>query len=176
MERTNIDKSNGEGGTRTATFEREIFIAFKDYFPKAFFVRIYDMQYTPQKPFDFVLFEGGIFYGIEAKHQKSHLDFRRIKEHQWEHLQKVEDNGGNAFFIIRIEDPKKAQKKFRGFVISMDQLKIMRDEIGKKSCNANDLEKYAEFEGERIKLPNGKYTWNFPEYFIEFRKMPKSGM
>ncbi len=131
------------------------------------------MQYTPQKPFDFVLFNGGSFFGIEAKHQKNHLDFRRIKEHQLEHLKQVHDNGGDAFFIIRIEDTKKTQGKFRGFVISMDRLLTMKEEIGKKSCNEKDLEKYAEFEGTRIKLPNGKYTWDFPEYFIEIRERDK---
>jgi len=135
------------GGNSTATFEREIFVGFKYYFPKAFFVRIYDMQYTPLKPFDFVLFQGGFFFGIEAKHQKGHLDFRRIKEHQIDHLKTVEENGGFAFFIIRIEDPKKAQKKFRAFVISKERLKFMEKEISKKSCNVKDLEKYAEFEG-----------------------------
>lgn len=133
------------------------------------------MQYTPEKPFDFVLFDGGMFFGLEAKHQKSHLDFRRIKDHQLEHLRKVEENGGYAYFIIRIEDPKKAQKKFRAFIISMKKLLLMKDEIGKKSCNVQDLEKYAEFEGSRIKLPNGNYTWNFPEYFSEVRENPKFG-
>lgn len=126
------------------------------------------MQHTPQKPFDFELFYKGYFFAIEAKHQKSHLDFRRIKEHQLEHMRGVEENGGYAFFIIRIEDEKKTLGKFRAFVISRDKLVEMREVSNKASCNATDLEEWAEFEAERIRLPSKKYTWNFPEFFTEF--------
>jgi len=153
-----------------ATFEREIFITFRDYLPTAFFMRIYDMQYTPQKPFDFVLFIQGIFFGIEAKHQKSHLDFRRIKSHQLENMSQVETNGGHSFFIIRIEDEKKTHDKFRAFVISLAKLVELMEKSTKVSCNARDLEEWAEFEAKRIRLPSGRYTWNFPEFFEEFAK------
>ena len=151
-----------------ASFEREIFIAFKDYLPTAYFRRIYDMMHTPQKPFDFELFYRGYFFGIEAKHQQSHLDFRRIKPHQLENMRQVEQNGGFSFFIIRIEDPKKAQKKFRAFVISRKVMEEHMEESTKASCNAADLEKIAEFEAKRERLPDGRYTWNFPEFFTEF--------
>jgi len=142
------------------TFEREIFISFQYYLPTAFFQRIYDMRYTPQKPYDFELFYKGIYFGMEAKHQKSHLDFRRVKDHQRENMEKVEKNGGYSFFLIRLEDVKKVQKKFRGFLISRKRFEELEAEIPKKSCNATDLEKYAEFEAERIRLPSNKYAWN----------------
>jgi len=153
-----------------ASFEREIFIAFQDFLPTAFFQRIYDMRYTPQKPYDFELFYQGYYFGLEAKHQKMHLDLRRIKDHQRANMKKVRQNGGYSFLLIRLEDPKKAQKKFRAFIISLEQFEQMEMETTKKSCNAKDLEVYAEFEAERIRLPSKKYTWNFPEFFIDFVK------
>jgi penicillin-binding protein-related factor A (putative recombinase) len=151
-----------------ATFEREIFIAFQDYLPTAFFRRIYDMRHTPQKPFDFELFHRGFFFAIEAKHQKSHLDFRRIKPHQLEHLHRVEENGGFSFFLIRIEDAKKVHDKFRAFIISLSRMEQMMEEIPKVSCNAGDLEKWAEVESTRIRLPSKKYCWDFPAFFEKF--------
>ena len=131
-------------------------------------MRIYDMQFTPQKPFDFALFMKGIFFAIEAKHQKSHLDFRRIKPHQFEHMRKVVKNGGGSFFIIRIEDPKRTHEKFRAFVISLEKMEELMETSTKQSCNAKDLEKWAEFEAKRIRLPSQKYTWNFPMFFEKF--------
>ncbi|MCK4613377.1 MAG: Holliday junction resolvase RecU [Thermoplasmata archaeon] len=126
------------------------------------------MAHTPQKPFDFELFYKGYFFALEAKHQKSHLDFRRVKAHQLESMRSVEVNGGFAFFFIRIEDPKKTHDKFRAFIISRKHLKKLIEESPKASCNAKELEGIAEFEAERIKLPAGEYTWNFPEFFQEF--------
>ncbi len=126
------------------------------------------MRHTPQKPFDFELFYKGYFFGIEAKHQKSHLDFRRIKVHQLEHMKRVEENGGFAFFIIRIEDVKKTQDKFRAFVISRKKMVEMMEESSKVSCNATDLKVWAEFEATRVRLPSKKYTWDFPDFFSEF--------
>lgn len=128
------------------------------------------MVHTPQKPFDFELFYKGLFFGLEAKHQKSHLDFRRIKAHQLENMRMVEQNGGYSFFIIRIEDVKKTHDKFRAFIISRQRLEEHMEESPKASCNARDLEEVAEFEAKRIRLPNGNYTWNFPEFFIEYVK------
>lgn len=128
------------------------------------------MRHTPQKPFDFELFYKGYFFGLEAKHQKTHLDFRRIKPHQLENMRQVEKNGGFSYFIIRIEDVKKTHDKFRAFIISRARLEKLVEVCGKASCNVVDLQGAAEFEADRIKLPNGKYTWNFPEFFIEFVK------
>jgi len=131
-------------------------------------MRIYDMQFTPQKPFDFALFVKGIFFAMEAKHQKSHLDFRRIKPHQLENMRKVVTNGGVSFFIIRIEDPKKTHDKFRAFVISLEKMEELMETSSKVSCNAQDLEEWAEFEAERIRLPSQKYTWDFPKFFERY--------
>lgn len=151
-----------------ATFEREIFIAFQDHLPTAFFRRIYDMRHTPQKPFDFELFYKGYFFALEAKQQRSHLDFRRIKPHQFDHLRRVEENGGYSFFLVRIEDPKKSMDKFRAFVISLDRMEEMIREIPKASCNAGDLRTWAEMEAERVRLSPDRYCWNFPVFFEEF--------
>jgi len=126
------------------------------------------MAHTPQKPFDFELFYRGYFFALEAKHQKSHIDFRRIKPHQLESMRLVEVNGGFSFFLIRIEDPKKVQDKFRTFVISRKRLVSLMKKSNKSSCNASELQDNAEFEAKRIRLSSEKYTWNFPEFFEEF--------
>ena len=128
------------------------------------------MAYTPQKPFDFELFYRGLFFALEAKHQKSHLSFNRIKTHQLESMKLVEDNGGYSFFLIRIEDLKKTQDKFRAFIISRKRIVSLMKESNKSSCNASELKRWAEFEAARIRLSSEKYTytWNFPVFFEEF--------
>ena len=80
----------------------------------------------------------------------------------------MEENGGFSFFLIRIEDPKRTQDKFRAFVISRKRLVSLMENSGKSSCNAAELQENAEFVAKRIRLSSDKYTWNFPEFFEEF--------
>ncbi len=149
------------------TFEREIFISFKYLMSQAYFRRIHDKFNTGLKPFDFELFYEGFFFGIEAKHQKNRLDLSRIHPHQKEAMEKILRNGGLSYFIIRIENPKMTRGKFRAFVIHYSTFIKMMLEIDKKSCNAKDLEFYAEYEAERLTLDKkkGYYGWSFNIFF-----------
>ena len=47
-------------------------------------------------------------------------------------------------------------------------------EIGKKSCNAHDLECYAEYEAERRKVSERYYGWTFPVFFEEVARQGKN--
>ena len=157
-----------------ASFEREIFLSFKHGMPQSYFRRIHDKHNTGEKPFDFEVFYQAFFFAIEAKHQKGRLGLRRIHPHQKEAMEKIMANGGISYFIIRIEDPKKFRGKFRAFVIHYDTFHKMMEEIDKKSCNAKDLEIYAEYEAERLKLEKSKYGWSFPVFFEEVAKQGKN--
>jgi len=148
-----------------ASFEREIYLSFKYTMPQAYFRRIYDRHYTGLKPFDFELFYQGFFFALEAKHQKGRLSLRRIHPHQKESLEKIMKNGGLSYFLIRIEDPKKFQNKFRAFVLYYPTFVVMIEELSKRSCNAQDLENYAEYEAKRIRIKEKYYGWSFPEFF-----------
>lgn len=148
------------------TFEREVFISFKYGMTNAYFRRIYDMKYTPEKPFDFELFYKGKFIVFEAKHEKGRLRFRNIKRHQIENMKKVEKNGGQAYFLVRIEDEKKSLNKFRCFVVKLSDMLCLKGTTGKVSANANDLAQIAIYESNRAKF-NGKYGWDFYNYFLD---------
>jgi len=156
------------------TFEREIYNSFKFRMSHAYFRRIYDKYNTGLKPFDFSVFYKGLFFAIEAKHQKGRLNLSRIHPHQKEAMEKIMKNGGFSYFIIRIEDPKKKQKKFRAFIIHYDTFQTMMKEIDKKSCNATDLGQYAEYEARREKVSDRYYGWSFSEYFEEVARQGKN--
>ena len=149
------------------TFEREIYYSFKFTMQGAYFRRIHDKYNTGQKPFDFEVFYQGFFFAIEAKHQKGRLNLSRIHPHQKEAMEKIMRNGGFSYFIIRIEDQKKTRGKFRAFVIHYETFITMMEEIGKKSCNAHDLESYSEYEAVRGKVSERYYGWTFHEFFEE---------
>jgi len=149
------------------TFEREIYHSFKFTMQGAYFRRIYDKYNTGLKPFDFEVFYQGFFFAIEAKHQKGRLNLSRVHPHQKEAMEKIMRNGGFSYFIIRIEDTKKTRGKFRAFVIHYETFLKMMEEIGKKSCNAHDLESYSEYEAERGKVSKLYYGWTFHKFFEE---------
>lgn len=147
-------------------FEREIFISFTQGLSEAYFRRIYDMKYTPEKPFDFELYYKGNFIVFEAKHEKGRLRFRNIKRHQIENMKKVERNGGIAYFLVRIEDEKKALNKFRCFVVKLSDMLCLKGTGGKVSANANDLVEIAVYEAKREKF-KGRLGWDFYKFFKE---------
>ena len=152
-----------------ASFEREIFQSISTTMPGAFFRRIYDMRHTPNKPFDFELFHRAMFIALEAKHQKDRLDFRRLKSHQMANLELVEDNGGYSFFLVRIEDSKLHQKKFRAFIVPFNAMKNHMEKSEKSSINAEELEELSVFEASRYRHENGSYLWNLNEFFEAFK-------
>lgn len=147
------------------TFEREVFISLKEGMKEAYFRRIYDMKFTPEKPFDFELFFDNKFIALEAKHEKGRLRFRNIKRHQIENLKKIERNGGISFFLVRIEDEHKKVNKFRCFIVKLSDMLYLKETVGKVSANADDLEKIAVYEAKRKKF-NKKYGWDFSNFFI----------
>lgn len=151
------------------SFEREIFISFTQSMKEAYFRRIYDMKYTPEKPFDFELFYKGNFIVFEAKQEKGRLRFRNIKRHQIENMKKVEANGGKAYFLIRIEDEKKALNKFRCFIVKLSDMLYLKETVGKVSVNVKDLEEIAVYEAKRVKF-NEKYGWDFYKFFLNLLK------
>ena len=53
-------------------------------------------------------------------------------------------------------------------MISLEKMEELMETSTKQSCNAKDLEGWAEFEAERIRLPSQKYTWNVPMFFERF--------
>ena len=156
------------------TFEREIYHSLKFTMTRAYFRRIHDRYNTGLKPFDFEIFYLGFFFAIEAKHQKGRLNLSRIHPHQKEAMEKIMRNGGFSYFIIRIEDQKKARGKFRAFVIHYETFLKMMEEIGKKSCNAHDLENYSEYEAERVKVSERYYGWTFHKFFEEVVRRGKN--
>ncbi len=155
-----------------SSFEREVYVSFTEGLPRAHFVKHYDRRHVGQRPFDFEIFYRGCFFGLEAKHAADRLPLRRFHPHQQEALARVVDNGGLAFVIIRIEDTKKVQNKFRAFVITPDRLLALAAAADKRSVNATDLgEGYdnapgADYEAGRVKF-GARYGWDFALFFEE---------
>lgn len=153
-----------------SSFEREIFVSFNEGLPQAHFVKHYDRRHVGQRPFDFEIFYRGCFFALEAKHAADRLPLRRFHPHQRAALAKVVANGGRAFVIIRIEDTKKIQNKFRAFAITPDRLLALAAASNKRSVNVADLaEGYegipgAEYEAKRTKF-GPRYGWDFALFF-----------
>lgn len=155
-----------------SSFEREIFTSFSEGLPGAHFVKHYDRRHVGQRPFDFEIFYRGCFFGLEAKHAADRLQLRRFHPHQRTALARVVANGGLAFVIIRIEDTKKVQNKFRAFAITPDRLLALAAAANKQSVNASDLAEGcaeapgADYEATRVKF-GPRYGWDFALFFEE---------
>lgn len=153
-----------------SAFEREIHISFSSGMPQAHFQKHYDKRHAGQRPFDFEIFCQNCFFGLEAKHAADRLPLRRFHPHQREALEKVVDNGGFAYLLVRIENTKLKRNKFQAFAITPHRLLSLAEALGKSSVNAKDLAEGgaglpgAEFIATRMKYEKG-YGWNYPIFF-----------